>query len=253
MTSSLAAVRTSYARTCAPSLLAVAMACSPATPAPITSTLAGGTVPAAVMNIGKNFGSSSAPSSAALYPETVAWDERASMDCARLILGTRSRLYAVTPRLARTSTTSGCAAGCKKLTRLTPSGSSSASSTVGGCTRATTCASAMSDAASPTTVAPFSAYDSSLKEAAVPAPAWIDVSTPVADRRVTTSGTVATRLSPGRDSDGTASLTGEYRTTRASSRTTLVLVKPPLQGIEALLIAGRRVIQTLRSLTQGRR
>ncbi len=70
----------------------------PATPAPSTSTFAGGTVPAAVMNIGKNFGSSSAPSSAARYPETVACDDRASIDCARLILGRRSRLYAVTLR-----------------------------------------------------------------------------------------------------------------------------------------------------------
>ena len=36
------------------------MACSPATPAPITRTLAGGTVPAAVMNIGKNLARCSA-------------------------------------------------------------------------------------------------------------------------------------------------------------------------------------------------
>ena len=44
--------------TTAPSRRAVAIACSPATPAPSTSTCAGGTVPAAVMNIGKKRGSS---------------------------------------------------------------------------------------------------------------------------------------------------------------------------------------------------
>jgi len=43
-----------------PSRRAVAIACRPATPAPRTSTLAGGTVPAAVMNIGKKRGRSEA-------------------------------------------------------------------------------------------------------------------------------------------------------------------------------------------------
>ena len=63
-TSSADAGRTSYASTTAPSRLAVAIACSPATPAPSTSTRAGGTVPAAVMNSGKNRGSRIAASSA---------------------------------------------------------------------------------------------------------------------------------------------------------------------------------------------
>ena len=48
-TSSAEAGRMSLAETRAPSRLAVPMACSPATPAPSTSTRAGGTVPAAVM------------------------------------------------------------------------------------------------------------------------------------------------------------------------------------------------------------
>jgi hypothetical protein len=43
----------------------VAIACSPATPAPSTSTWAGGTVPAAVMNIGKKRSSSVAAISTA--------------------------------------------------------------------------------------------------------------------------------------------------------------------------------------------
>ena len=52
--------RTSYALTTAPSRLDVAIACSPATPAPSTRTSAGWTVPAAVMISGKNGGSRSA-------------------------------------------------------------------------------------------------------------------------------------------------------------------------------------------------
>ena len=51
-TFSFAAGRTSLADTTAPSLRAVAIAWRPATPAPITKHLAGGTVPAAVIIIG---------------------------------------------------------------------------------------------------------------------------------------------------------------------------------------------------------
>ena len=53
-TSSFTAGRTSYAETTAPNRLAVAIACRPATPAPMTNTRAGATVPAAVIIIGKN-------------------------------------------------------------------------------------------------------------------------------------------------------------------------------------------------------
>ncbi len=53
-TCSLTTGRVSNASTTAPSRLAVAMACSPATPAPRTSTRAAFTVPAAVMSMGKN-------------------------------------------------------------------------------------------------------------------------------------------------------------------------------------------------------
>ena len=51
-TCSPAAARTSVALTTAPRRLAVAIACRPATPAPITKTFAGRTVPAAVIIIG---------------------------------------------------------------------------------------------------------------------------------------------------------------------------------------------------------
>src|SRR5579884_1137726 len=53
-TCSLTAARTSKPCTTAPSRRAVAIACSPATPAPSTSTVAGRIVPAAVISIGKN-------------------------------------------------------------------------------------------------------------------------------------------------------------------------------------------------------
>src|SRR5207244_1214922 len=58
--------RTSKPETTAPSRRAVAIACRPATPAPRTSTFAGGTVPAAVVSIGKNFGRRYAASSTAV-------------------------------------------------------------------------------------------------------------------------------------------------------------------------------------------
>ena len=61
----------------------------------MTRTLAGGTVPAAVMNIGKNFARCSAAASPARYPETVACELRASMPCARLMRGRRSKLKTV--------------------------------------------------------------------------------------------------------------------------------------------------------------
>ncbi len=57
---SLTAERTSNAVTTAPRRRAVAIACRPATPAPSTSTWAGGIVPAAVISIGKKRGISSA-------------------------------------------------------------------------------------------------------------------------------------------------------------------------------------------------
>jgi hypothetical protein len=56
----------SYARATAPSLRAVEIACSPATPAPITNTRAGVMVPAAVVSMGKNLGRVPAAISTAL-------------------------------------------------------------------------------------------------------------------------------------------------------------------------------------------
>ena len=81
----------------APSRRAVAMACRPATPAPMTSTRAGGTVPAAVIIIGMALPKVSAPTSTALYPDRLAWLDRMSMDCARVIRGISSSENASTP------------------------------------------------------------------------------------------------------------------------------------------------------------
>ena len=101
---SLTSGRTSVAVTWAPSRLAVAMACRPATPAPITNTLAGGTIPAAVMNIGKYLLSSTAASRTPLYPAMLAMDDRVSMLCARVVRGMASVAKAVMPRAASART-----------------------------------------------------------------------------------------------------------------------------------------------------
>ena len=67
-TCSFDAALTSVAETIAPNLFAVATACKPATPAPMTKTLAAGTVPAAVIIIGTAFSNSATQSTTALYP-----------------------------------------------------------------------------------------------------------------------------------------------------------------------------------------
>ena len=84
--------RVSNASTTAPNRRAVAMACSPATPAPITNTRAGVSVPAAVMSRGKNFGSDRAAVSVAAYPAIDAMDESTSSACARAMRGIASVL-----------------------------------------------------------------------------------------------------------------------------------------------------------------
>ena len=62
----------SKASTLAPSLLAVAIACKPATPTPITKTFAGLRVPAAVIIIGKAVERFLADSMTATYPARFA-------------------------------------------------------------------------------------------------------------------------------------------------------------------------------------
>ena len=79
------------------------MACKPATPTPITNTLAGAIVPAAVIIIGKALPSTPAASIIALYPAKLLCEERISIDCARVMRGNNSMANAVTPCLASAS------------------------------------------------------------------------------------------------------------------------------------------------------
>ena len=65
-TCSLVAGRTSVAETMAPRRRAVAIACRPATPTPMMNTLAAGTVPAAVIIIGRACWNMAAASTTAL-------------------------------------------------------------------------------------------------------------------------------------------------------------------------------------------
>jgi hypothetical protein len=109
------------------------------------------------MNMGKNFGSRPAPASAPRYPDTVDCEERASIDWARLIRGSRSRLNAVARFATSAFTVSSWAPGWKKLTTLIPSGLPATSSGVGACTLATTVAPLITSAMLPATVAPLSA------------------------------------------------------------------------------------------------
>ena len=84
----------------APNRRAVAMACKPATPAPTTKTLAGVSVPAAVIIMGNIRGEASAAGSTALYPATVAIDDNTSIDCHRVMRGNSSKANVVMRRSA---------------------------------------------------------------------------------------------------------------------------------------------------------
>ena len=75
---SLAAGLTSNPLTIAPKFLAVAIAERPATPPPITRTLAGGNLPAAVICPVKNLPKFYAAMMTALYPDVLDMEERAS-------------------------------------------------------------------------------------------------------------------------------------------------------------------------------
>jgi hypothetical protein len=77
-TYSLVAGLVSKHLTMAPMFLAVAIDDNPATPAPITKTLAGGSLPAAVIYPIKALSNRLAASTTALYPEILAMDDKAS-------------------------------------------------------------------------------------------------------------------------------------------------------------------------------
>ena len=105
----------SKASTLAPNLLAVAIACNPATPTPTINTLAGDIVPAAVIIIGKDFERVLEASITAAYPAKLAWELKASIFCALVILGTNSILIELTPTEANSDTICFSLNGSRKL------------------------------------------------------------------------------------------------------------------------------------------
>ena len=98
----------------------MAIACRPATPAPRIRTLAGATVPAAVVIIGKSWPDSRAAISTAMYPPRFAWEDSASIDWARVIRGIASTAKLVTPPEASDFASGAFVSGCRKPIRTWP-------------------------------------------------------------------------------------------------------------------------------------
>ena len=94
----------------------MASACSPATAAPITKTLAGNTVPAAELSIGRYLGSSAAASSTPLYPLMLLMEDSVSMACARVVRGIASVEKAMAPVFASAFISRGCRKGISDAT-----------------------------------------------------------------------------------------------------------------------------------------
>ncbi len=149
-------------------LEAAPIAARPATPAPATSTFAGGTLPAAVTCPVKKRPNSWAASTTARYPEMLAMELRTSIDCAREMRGTASSASAVIPRCDRAARRSGRSPGLSDAIRVAPSASSAISSSTGGATLSTmSAAHALSRG---TMRAPAAANASSVNAAPTPAP-----------------------------------------------------------------------------------
>lgn len=124
----------------APRLLAAPIAASPATPAPAISTLAGGTLPAAVTWPVKKRPNTWAASITARYPAMLAMELSTSRDCAREMRGTASIARTVIGRAESASTRSGLKAGASRETRVSPSWVCSISAASGAFTFNTTSA-----------------------------------------------------------------------------------------------------------------
>ena len=133
----------------------------------------------------------------------LAIDDSASSFCAREIRGTLSIASTVAFLAASCCRSSGFCAGQMKLTSVPPSRSRPTSSPFGARTLKTMSDVAQSRALSATTSAPAVRYASSLIWAASPAPASTATLNPCLISFSTTSGTVATRFSPGKVSRGT--------------------------------------------------
>ena len=159
------------------------------------------TVPAAVVSIGKNFGSEFAATSTALYPAMLLCDERESIGCARVTRGIMSMLNAVARFAASARTTSAFVSGWIVATSAEPSRRSPISSVDGFCTFTTR--SAPNAALRSATVAPAVRYAASSWPLPRPAPDSTTTSVPALVSLPTASGTSATRRSPGTVSRGT--------------------------------------------------
>ena len=144
---------------------AAPIAARPATPAPTTSTLAGGTLPAAVTWPVKNRPKACAASTTARYPAILAIEDSTSSDWAREMRGTASIASTVMGRADSFSTNSGFSAGEMRLTSVAPSRSAAISASFGAFTFNTTSACQGSPIC-----APASTYAASEKLEAAPAP-----------------------------------------------------------------------------------
>ncbi len=200
---SAAAGRTSNPDTRAPSRRAVAMACRPATPAPMMKTLAGASVPAAVDSIGSSFGSAPAPRRTALYPLTVACEESTSIDCARVMRGTFSSASSLMPFCCSTARASACPAGAQYDTSAEPFGMALASAALTGWTLQVTVAPATVSANPEQIRAPAFSYCWLVNPAASPALASTLTVAPPFTSLATLSGTRPTRVSRAAVSLGT--------------------------------------------------
>ena len=126
--------------TIAPRRFAVATACRPATPAPSTITLAGGTVPAAVVIIPKKRPDSRAAISIAAYPAAAACEESASIAWARVMRGIASIAKLLTSAAASARLVSAEVHGARWAISTCPGCIEPISSTEGVPTRSTTSA-----------------------------------------------------------------------------------------------------------------
>ncbi len=171
------------------------MACSPATPTPITNTRPGASVPAAVIIIGISFGQWLAPSSTALYPARLAWLLSTSIAWARLIRGTNSSDSSDTCRSAAARTRSCSTVGESIPTSTAPSRIRRTWSTAGGPSVTTRSASSHARCPAWARVAPAWVNVSSLWKLPPPSPGSIVTSSPAATSFLTTAGVRGVRVS----------------------------------------------------------
>ena len=183
---------TSEAYTIAPIRLAVAMACSPATPLPIITNFAGLTVPALVVIIGMALETFEAPSNTALYPERLSWLEFTSMDWALdSLLGIISILIKVIPEEIASFTVSGFLNGSATQISTEPSAMLDNSGDL-----IETIASQANTSSLEHIVPPLPSYSSSEWFALIPASFSMNTSNPDFDSLSKELGTIATLISP---------------------------------------------------------